>query len=791
MAPKPAQRPALAFFGSALAERARRSTLFDDAMERAEAMWARHRRRLESIRLGDSAAALEPMHGVRRVGARFESECDDPQLRVASRRRGAGYYLLYVHVVAPREGAFAKLYVDRGDGYDEDLAFGLTVHPTRPVFRIVRLTRPVKRLRFDPAEEPGPFEVRAFRFHRVPAAFARRRMLRRLALQHPQLKGRGPAEIRAHVADEARETRRSFDDVLVDLYDRTFVPRPRRPDYVAWQSLVEAPAEAAIRADRDAILASLPARPRISVLVATRETEAAHLDACIESVRAQTYPDWELCIADDASTKPHVREVLERHARDDARIRTIYRSSSGSVCRAINDALALATGDFVALLDPDDVLASNALLHVARSLAEHPGAALVYGDHDKLRADGRRESPHFKPRFNPELLLAQNYIGHLFVARTDRVRALGGLRAGFEGSHDHDLLLRITEGLALDAIVHVPRILHHAREAPNRADAEADAAAAGRRAVADALARRGCAANVDPVPDVPHGYRVRWELPERAPLVSLVVPTRDAVDLLSTCVDSILRKTTYPRFEVLVVDNGSKEPATLAYLATLEADPRVRVLRYDAPFNYSAINNFAVRHAHGAVVGLVNNDVEVIHGDWLTEMIGHAIRPEIGCVGAKLLYPNDTVQHAGVIIGLGGVAGHSHRHFRKDHPGYFHRLRLAHALSAVTAACLIVRKSVFDEVGGLDTSLAVAFNDVDFCLRVREAGYRNVFTPHAELYHHESATRGHDTSPEKAARFQDEFARMQSRWGDALLRDPYYSPHLTLDFEDFSIGLRA
>lgn len=769
-------------------------SLFDEVMERFESAWARHRRRVQGLPLG-RASALKPGSGVERRGRGFEALDADPQLHPRRRRYAPGYYLLYVHVVPPSEGAYATLYVDDGEGFREGLSFGLRVHPARPVFRIVRLERAARALRFDPIEEPGPFEVRAFAFVRVPAAFARRRMETRLALLHEKTRGKSAPLVRAFVTSEARARGRSYDEALVPLYGGTFLRRVRRGDYSAWRALVEAPAEAELDENRAAILGALPARPRISVLVPTYDTDPEHLEACIESVRAQSYPGWELCIADDASKKRHVRAMLEDFARRDPRVKLVFREDNGHICRASNDALALATGDYVAFLDHDDALTPNALLHVVRALAESPSAALVYGDEDKLGEDGVRRDPHFKPRWNPELLLAQNYIGHLVVARTEHVRALGGLRPGFEGSQDHDLLLRLTERLCPEQIVHVPHILYHWRASATSTARDAGAksytAEAGRRAVADALARRGEAGTVEHAPAVPNGYRVRFSLPDEAPLVSLIVPTRDAVDLLSVSVGSILSKTTYPNFEILVVDNESAKAETIAYFKRIGKDRRVRVLDYHAPFNFSEINNFAVREAHGTVVGLVNNDIEVVNGDWLTEMLGHALQPEAGCVGAKLLYPNDTVQHAGVIIGLGGVAGHSHKHFPKDQPGYFHRLKLTHAVSAVTAACLVVRKSVYEEVGGLDTSLAVAFNDVDFCLRVGEAGYRNIFTPYAVLYHHESATRGHETTPEKATRFNGEIARMKSRWGDALLRDPYYSPHLTLEHEDFSIGFRT
>ena len=317
-------------------------------------------------------------------------------------------------------------------------------------------------------------------------------------------------------------------------------------------------------------------------------------------------------------------------------------------------------------------------------------------------------------------------------------------------------------------------------------DAKPYAQMAGERALTAHFARRGVKATVERVKD---SYRVRYALPEQLPLVSLIIPTRNGLDLLRTCVQSVLALTTYPHYEILIVDNGSDDPATLDWLADVQGNQRVRVLRDDRPFNYSALNNGAVRHARGELLGLLNNDLEVITPDWLDEMVSHALQPGIGAVGARLWYPDNTLQHGGVIVGLGGVAGHAHVHMARQHAGYFGRTSLLSAFSAVTAACLVIRKSIFEEVGGLnETDLAVAFNDVDFCLRVRELGYTNMLTPYAELYHYESATRGLDDTPEKSARFNREVEYMKQRWEPLLQHDPAYSPNLSLLYSDFSLA---
>jgi len=392
---------------------------------------------------------------------------------------------------------------------------------------------------------------------------------------------------------------------------------------------------------------------------------------------------------------------------------------------------------------------------------------------------------------NPELFLAQNMVSHLGVYRTELVRAAGGFRLGFEGSQDWDLALRVAELGGPDRIRHIPHILYHWRVYTGSGSFSTDqggkAAEAGRRAVAEHLARTGQAAQV--VPGIAGYNRVRRTLPDPAPRVSLIVPTRDRVELLRNCIDGLLNRTDYPDLEVLIVDNASVQPETMAYFDGLRAEPRVRILRREGPFNFSALNNYAVTQATGSLIGFVNNDIEVIEAGWLAEMVGHAARPGVGAVGAKLLYADGKIQHAGVILGVLGVAGHTHKGFGRHHYGYFSRLRLCQNLSCVTAACMVMPRSVFESVGGFDAvNLAIAFNDVDLCIRIREAGHQVIWTPYAELYHLESASRGSDLTPENRDRFASEGKYMQDRWGDVLRRDPYYNPNLSLDATDFSLA---
>jgi len=466
----------------------------------------------------------------------------------------------------------------------------------------------------------------------------------------------------------------------------------------------------------------------------------------------------------------------------DPRIRAQRRDRNGHISAASNDALAMARGEFVALLDHDDELRPHSLLEMVEAARRHPEAGLFYSDEDKIDERGRRFQPNFKPDWNADLLLSQNYVCHLAMLRTSLVREAGGFRVGFEGSQDHDLFLRCSALLEPGQVVHVPKVLYHWRAIRGSTALERDAkdyaGAAGARAVADHLSRHAPGAAAE---QLAHGhYRVRWPL-DGDPRVDIVIPTRDRLELVRACVESILARTEYDHYRILLVDNQSVEPETVAWMTAIEADPRVRVLRYDAPFNYSAINNWAAAQGDGEVLCLLNNDIEVIEGGWLRELAGQAMRPGVGAVGALLLYPDRSIQHAGVILGMGGVANHVYSGAPEGHPGHGARALVAQELSAVTGACLAIRRDRYFAVGGLDERLQVAFNDVDFCLRLLEAGYRNVWTPFARLLHHESATRGRDEDGPARERFLGESRYMDARWGDYLVGDPAWNPNLSLE----------
>jgi glycosyltransferase involved in cell wall biosynthesis len=533
-------------------------------------------------------------------------------------------------------------------------------------------------------------------------------------------------------------------------------------------------------------------KPTFSVIMPVFNSDEQWLKRAIDSVQSQIYTNWELCIADDCSTDPNVAKVLNEYATKDPRIKIAYRSENGHIAAASNTALELATGEFVAFLDHDDEFAPHALYLMAEEINAHPEADLLYSDDDKITGDGRRYAPHFKSEWDPDLLYSMNYLAHLGVYRTSVVRSVGGFRVGFEGSQDYDLALRVIEQIPKDHIRHVPFVLYHWRAIEGSValnpEGKPYAHEAARRAIRSHFRRVGINASV--TPGLGHFHQAIYHLPERFPLVSVVIPTRDSVDLLRGITSDVLERTEYQPLELIVVDNQSKEPQTLSYLRELQNLKRVRVIGFDAPFNFSALNNFGVRHSGGEVIAFLNNDLRVISPEWLKEMVSLALRSDVGAVGAKLYYPNDTIQHAGIIIGMTGCAGHPYKHLPKESLGYFGRLHLVQNFSAVTAACMVMRRAVFEEVGGFDqVNLPIAYNDVDLCLRIRSRGYRILWTPHAELYHVESASRGYEDTPEKQARLELDTQVILSRWSERFLPDPCYSPNLSLDAPGFSLAL--
>jgi len=536
----------------------------------------------------------------------------------------------------------------------------------------------------------------------------------------------------------------------------------------------------------------LPRHPLISIVMPVYNPDLVHLSSAIDSVRSQIYENWELCMADDASTDASVARTLKQYATADSRIKVTFRERNGHIAACSNSALELATGEWVALLDQDDLLPEHALAVVAATIVEYPEAGLIYSDEDKIDESGARCLPFFKSDWNPELLLGQNYISHLGIYRRALLREIGGFREGYEGSQDHDLALRCTEKLHPAQIRHIPRVLYHWRMVEGSAAAAAEAKPyapeAARRAIADHLQRKNVGGKVVACPENREWYRVIYDLPSPWPLVSIVIPTRDHVTLLQRCLTSIREKTDYAPIEIVIVDNGSTEPETHAFLRDLAQDANVHILTEPGEFNFSRLINRGARAARGQILAFVNNDVETEKSGWLREMVSHAIRPEVGAVGARLWYPDGRLQHAGVVLGLHGVAGHAFQHFLAQPVAPMNRtFVLAQNYSAVTAACMVLRKTIFDDLGGFDENLPSNSNDVDFCLRALQTGLQIVWTPYADLIHHESASRGRDFGSAQRAQVLREMAYMLEKWGEQLRNDPFYSPNLS-DSDAFALA---
>ena len=559
------------------------------------------------------------------------------------------------------------------------------------------------------------------------------------------------------------------------------------PDDASYQAWIR-DCDTLTDADRAAIgkhITALDLHPLISVVMPCYQTSEPLLRAAIASVQSQLYPHWELCIADDASPSMHVGAILREFAALDPRIKWMRRDINGHIARATNSAMALATGEFVALMDHDDLLAETALYEVAVEVNAHPQTDLLYSDSDFVDIDGRRHTPYFKTDWSPDLFLAHNLFSHLGVYRRALLKQIGGVREGLEGSQDHDLALRAAALTDRSNIRHIPAMLYHWREnegAVSFSQAHLDrCVAAAQVAVRESLRKPGDVApnaSVVRADIVPHWQRVRWYLPDPLPRVTLIVTSRDRADLLERCTEGLLHRTGYPDIELILVAN-STDARTEALLSRLAHDDRVRLLQRPGEFNYSALNNAAAAAATGDILVLIDNEVDVSDPDWLREMVSHAIRPEIGAVGAKLLHADGTVQHAGVVLGIGafkggpGIAVNLGAGQPRHATGYYGQLLLTRDVSAVSGACLAVRKKVFEDVGGLnDKDLPVAFSDIDFCLRIGQTGLRNVFTPYAELFYSPSATQDGEVLP-KSADYEGRY--MRSRWGKVLDNDPFYN----------------
>jgi len=512
------------------------------------------------------------------------------------------------------------------------------------------------------------------------------------------------------------------------------------------------------------IIDRIDSKIKFSVVLLAESNDASTL---IDSLISQYYENWELIVVGDS-------------------LDNFYKNNN-CVINAVDtsNALAKATGDWIVFMDTSMVLSPYALSEMATQIQQNPDAGLIYSDEDTIDERGIRSNPYFKSDFNLDLLYSMSYIRKSFLCKSSVARDVGGFNESVYGCIEYDFILRVLENIGEKAIHHIPKVLFHILKSED-----------------DAMRREACESEVlrdyfkrINEEDVVVGdglsiltHRVQWPLKNPSPLVSIIIPTRDQLEILQQCITSIQDKTTYPLYEIVIVDNQSESQDTIRYLEELSTLPNVKLLKYGHPFNYSAINNYAVSQVNGEIILLLNNDVEVISPNWLDEMVSQASRSDIGCVGTMLYYPDDTIQHAGVILGLGDVAGHTHKYMKRGSSGYFNRACVVQDYSAVTAACLAIRKSVYEEVGGLnEENLTIAYNDVDLCLKVHEAEYRNLWTPYAELYHHESKSRGKDNTHEKKARYLSEVAYMQKMWGHILVNDRYYHPAFTKTAEQFQL----
>lgn len=531
-------------------------------------------------------------------------------------------------------------------------------------------------------------------------------------------------------------------------------------------------------------------QPKISIVIPLYKTPEKYLRQLVETVKAQTYPNWELCLSDGSGANSPITGLLKELEASDERIKVVSHERALQISENTNAGIEVATGDYIAFADHDDELTPHALFECVKALNKDRKIRVLYSDEDKMSMDGHKFfQPHFKPDYNPDLLCTVNYICHLFVVDRKVIDKVGMLRSEFDGAQDYDFIFRCTE--EAEKICHIPKILYHWRchedSTAENPESKQYAFEAGRRAIEAHYQRKGIHATVE------NGeflglYRTKYILDEK-PLISIIIPNKDHIDDLDRCVQSILKKSSYPNLEFIIVENNSTEEKTFAYYEKLQKEcSKVQVYYYKGNFNYSKINNFGVQYAKGKYLLLLNNDTEMINDDCIEELLGYCTRSDVGIVGARLYYEDDTIQHAGVVIGFGGIAGHCFVQQPRGNTGYCHRIICAQDYSAVTAACMMVKRSVFEEVGGLTEELAVAFNDIDFCMKVRQKGYLVVYNPYAELYHYESKSRGLEDTPEKQERFHKEIQTFETRWPEILKNgDPYYNPNLSLETQNFSL----
>ena len=679
------------------------------------------------------------------------------------------------------------LYIDDGNGFLEQHTVILPRRNGR-IETIARFPDQVRAIKLDPSSRADIFCLKEMKIFQINKFSVLWRLIKKKLIQNPVT----PERFRKLKSDllNAWKKERWFG---VKFYLAALMVEQQAISLSSYEYWVHA-YDTMTSFDRKNInkrIIDLKSKPLLSIIMPIDTLDEKWLRLVIESVLAQVYDNWELFIVCSASTcPPRIRSILEEHQAKNKKIKVIYGGNE-NIAAVSNRALAASTGGWIVFLGQNTQLAEHALYMVAEEVNAHPDADLIYSDEDKLDTNGQRYEPWFKPDWSPDLMLSSNQIVHFGVYRAALIQEVGGFRPEYEENQQYDLSLRIIEKTSADRIRHIPHILVHwcpHKESATNSKSQEYQFQAARKVLQDYFDRNHIDAHII------EGYedsscRIIYSLPEQLPKVSIIIPTKDKLDLLRMAVESILDKTDYPNIELIIVDNQSKLPETLAYLDTIQGTAGVQVLHYDAPYNFSAINNWAAQKATGDMIALLNNDIEVITPDWLREMVAHALRAEIGAVGAMLYYPNDTIQHAGILLGLDGPAGHAHRDLPRSALGYCGRARLLQNFSAVTAACIVMRRAVFEEVEGLDEeNLAIAYNDVDLCLRIQEKGYRILWTPYAELYHHESASLGAPDAPERRKQFLEESAYIKTRWKNVIEQDPFYNQNLSLRGGDFSLA---
>lgn len=715
----------------------------------------------------------------------FDSDGNDPQFDVRARPGlvaiTPGWWRIRGRLAASDGWIITpRFYADYGEGYHEGDCLPLREpSPDGCVDSIVFVRAPLRRLRFDPTIRQARFRIEAMSMTPLPRPLAVARMLDGVG---NGLFGSWRKAIIA-ACSLLRDCMLSTPGKGAQALLQRYLQAQTLPEtgYDLWYRLFD-PLHADMVERAACGLQDMESPAEMAILLRLDNPHPEELRRCLDSVVSQTWPRWRLAISLAPESSRAVAELATQYAAGEPRITLSSAQAGSSPPQVEEDLLAGVAEPYAGFLEQDAMLAPNALCEFAYAIDADPDAGFFYSDADRIDFSGRRVDPCLKPNWNPGLLLAQDYIGHFTVVRTELLRAAGGLRAGTDGGH-HDLALRCTAMLESRQIRHIPKILYHASS--DRRTRQPDAVA-DKQAVEAHLARDSTPVHLARMAD--GQLRVTPGLPDPQPSVTIIVPTRDQVALLRGCIDSVLARTHYQRYGILVVDNGSVEGATHEYLDQLRQHPKCQVLPHPAPFNFSAIVNAGAQVATGDLLCLLNNDIEVISPDWLAEMVAHAARPDTGAVGAMLYYPDDTIQHGGVMLGIGGVAGHIYHRSPRGSVGHQRRALVAQDMSAVTGACMVVRRSVFEQVGGFDEGLAVAFNDIDFCLKLLQAGYRNLWTPHAELYHYESVSRGHEDTPEKRARFASEVDNMIARWGDFLEDDPAYNPNLTVHGSHFQLS---